>query len=155
MGGGCRQVNTTPSGRTHRLGARSWVVAASRSGASFRVAHTSILIALAEWGDRLNFDYFGLASAFRTLRARPLQNVGPAGTKSGDIPDYGRFHACELPATEYCSHPQVNFTLWQPLQWLRPEAPSVCNPRCVRSVGRSRRAGWLSAPPMCPHHVEE
>jgi hypothetical protein len=35
------------------------------------------------------------------------------------------------------------------------EAPtdSVCNPRCVRSVGRSRRAGRLSKVSMCPHHV--
>ena len=137
----------------------SRVVVASRSGTSFRAAHhTAILIALAEWGDRLNFDYSFWISVYlnsRTLRAR-LLNVWPPGTKSRHILDYGRFHACELPATAYCSHPQLNFMGWHPLQWLRLGAPtdSVCNLRCVRSVGRSRRVGWLSAPSMCPHHAE-
>src|SRR5262245_12168797 len=39
----------------------------------------------------------------------------------------------------------------------RPEATtdSVCNPQCVRSVGLSRRAGWLSGASMCRRHVGE
>ena len=67
------------------------------------------------------------------------------------------FYVLSQPTTVDSFRPHVNFTLWQPSQWLQPKSPmdSVCNPQCVRFAGRRHRTEWLSEASMCPHHVAE